>query len=299
MAPRGSVLIGSIESWRIVSDVALAVKLDIRYAAFKNLAVTDRPFRICWFVPPAVHAAATAAGVVAGDWLDATRTTSSDAQFDELAAGQCDAAITAMDNVFAWQRRPGGASLRVVAQVERTTPLTLVARPGVDALAGLRGARILVDAPANGFVVALLAMLDSVGVHVADVVLDAAGGVAERQQALADGRGDATLLGPPFDAMAVEAGMIALTTVQDHEPAYPGQALVVRIDDPAAMARAGRWLAAVHSVLGTDPTLPTSLRPDRDGVDVLLRHRRQLGLPGADDSYDTLVDASLLDGLEG
>jgi ABC-type nitrate/sulfonate/bicarbonate transport system substrate-binding protein len=257
------------------------------------------PFRLWWFVPPAVHAAAVASGAMPEDAVEATRTPSSDAQFDELIAGRCDAAITAMDNVFAWQRRPGGAALRVVAQVERTTPLTIVAGPGFATLTDLRGASLLVDAPANGFVVALLAVLDRAGVRPDEVHLVAAGGVAERRQALVDGRGDATLLGPPFDAMAVGAGMVALSTVQEHEPAYPGQALVVRTDDARAVERARRWLTAASSVLGTDPSLPTSLRPDASGVDVLLRHRAALGLPGAGDTYDTLVDGSIVDVLEG
>lgn len=273
--------------------------LDIRDGAFKNPPVIDDPLRLWWFVPPAIHLAAVERGTLAEDSVDATRTTSSDAQFDELAAGRCDAAITAMDNVFAWQRRPGGASLRVVAQVERTTPLTLVARRGIATLSDLGDANLLVDAPGNGFAVAMLAILDTAGARPADAQLTPAGGVAERLQALIAGSGEATLLGPPFDAMAVEAGMVAVTTVQQHEPDYPGQALVVRTDDQVAMARTGRWLAAVHAVVNTDPALPASLRPDAEGVAVLLRHRDRLGLPGADDTYDTLVDTSLLDGLEG
>lgn len=261
--------------------------------------MTDGTFRVWWFVPPAIHTAAVARGGLDESSVEATRTPSSDAQFDELVTGRCDAAITAMDNVFAWQRRPGGAALRVAAQVERTTPLTLVVRPGVTTLGELRGRSLLVDAPGNGFAVALLALLDAAGVGAESVHLDVAGGVAERQATLVTGRGDATLLGPPFDAVAVEAGMVALTTVQEHEPAYPGQALVVRIDDAVAMERAGRWLATVHPVVGAAPSLPDSLRPDPAGVDVFLRHRARLGLPGAGDTYESLVDTVFLDALEG
>jgi hypothetical protein len=288
------------QTWGLSVDrVSDARILTFRYDAFKNLAVSDEPLRLWWFVPPPVHLAAVAKGLVTDAMVIGTRTTSSDAQFDELVARRCDAAITAMDNVFAWQHRPGGASMRVVAQIERTTPLTLVARPGIATLADLRGRTVLVDAPGNGFVVALLALLGSVGVGAGDVHLDVAGGVAERQQALVGGRGDATLLGPPFEAMAVEAGMVALTTVQEHEPAYPGQAVVVRSDDVVAMSRTRRWLGAMAAVLGSDPAFPASLRPEREGVAVLLAHRARLGLPGADDTYETLVDSSLLDGLEG
>jgi hypothetical protein len=39
---------------------------------------------------------------------------------------------------------------------------------------------------------------------------------------------------------------------------------------------------------------PESLVPARAGVELLIRQRREVGLPGADNTYETLVDTSLL-----
>jgi ABC-type nitrate/sulfonate/bicarbonate transport system substrate-binding protein len=279
------------------------------------------PLRVRWFVEPALQRVGEVLGTVDGGMLEVARTGSSDEQFDGLVSGEADVAVTSMDNVFAWQRRPDGAALRIVAQIERTTPLTVVGRPGYERLEQLRGARILVDATENGFVVALLALLDSVGVGRSEIQLIGTGGVTERCRALLDGEGDATLLGPPFEAIAVGEGMGAITTVQRHEPDFPGQGvtMLMRRRD---IAPTRRWLGALRDTLAAasdrvstlaaltaadvDPAvsatlvdaLPSSLRPDRRGVDVLIAHRQRLGLRGATDTYDSVVDTSLLDHRE-
>ena len=106
---------------------------------------------LMWFAPPAVVLAAQGLGLPGADVIKSTATRGSDEQFDKLVAGECDAVITAMDNVFAWNRRPGPGDFRIVAQIERTTPLAVVARPNIRSMAELKGTSLLVDAPGNGF----------------------------------------------------------------------------------------------------------------------------------------------------
>lgn len=273
--------------------------------------------KIMWFAPPAVALAAQALALPGADDIVSTRTRGSDEQFDALVHDDCDAVITAMDNVFAWNRRPGPRDFQIVAQIERTTPLVVMARPGIASLADLKGADLLVDAPGNGFVVALLALLKGAGVAREDYRLVEAGGVKERLDALLAGRGDATLLGPPFDQMAKQAGQCELARTQDHFPAFPGQGLVVR---RGALARfessLSRWLQAIDGacrqaasqpqavaealarLTGLDTAavaalqrgIPDSLKPDPVGVELLIAMRRDLQLPGADDRYADLVD---------
>lgn len=276
--------------------------------------------RLQWFVPSPLAVVADAWQLAAGVALQAERNPSSDAQFEALAAGRVDAVVTAMDNVMDWNLRAGPQDLCIVAQLERTTPLTLVGQRGRVGVEGLRGARILVDAPRNGFIVALRALLAEHGIGPDAFSLDLVGGVKERFDALMAGRGDATLLGPPFDAMALQAGFSRIASVQEHYPAFPGQGLVVsaraighlrpalsawlgaldtarkRIagePDAArlALTQAGFPAPAVDAMLRT--TVDT-LRPDRAGVDLLIAQRRLTGLPGADTHYDVLVDASVL-----
>ncbi|MFY9812139.1 ABC transporter substrate-binding protein [Aquabacterium sp.] len=275
--------------------------------------------RVQWFVPPAVVVVATALGEVDRDAVTGVLNPSSDEQFSALVDQRADAVVTAMDNVFAWNRRAGPADFCIVAQVERTTPLQLIARPDVGGFAALRGGVVLVDAPGNGFVIALRALLAKVGLQPDDYQLKSAGGVKQRLDALLSGQGCCTLLGPPFDQMALRAGMVQLATVQQHWPAFPGQGLVMRravID--STRARLASWLGGLdaarqrlavceplaHQALAdagypTDPLNlsamlpPPALRPDREGVELLVEQRRQLGLPGGDDHYPSLVDLSI------
>jgi ABC-type nitrate/sulfonate/bicarbonate transport system substrate-binding protein len=273
-----------------------------------------------WFVPPAIAVLADSWGLTAADMPRASRNQSSDEQFERLREGEIDAAVTAMDNIMDWNRRAGPQDFRIVAQVERTTPLSLMARAGRTGLQDLRNANILVDAPDNGFVVALRHMLAEAGLESGSYRLTPSGGVKERFDALASGKGDATLLGPPFDVMGVQAGLVRLARVQDRHPDFPGQGLVVRASAIERLRPAlTRWLAGLTKACAymrsnedgarkvlTDAGLPAvaahamlaaapeTLVPARAGVELLIRQRREIGLPGADNSYETLVDTSLL-----
>lgn len=272
--------------------------------------------RVMWFVPPPI---AILAKSLEPDAVKGALNRSSDEQFDALVSGSADAVVTAMDNVFAWNRRAGPGDFQVVAQLERTTPLTLVGSKAGD-LSDLRGAEILVDAPENGFVIALRAMLADAGIPPQAYSLREAGGVKARFDDLMAGIGDATLLGPPFDSMALTLGRTMIARVQDAYPKFPGQGLVVRHNTLIRRLPQFRaWFEALESArkqaeavpdaasiviaaAGFEPlaaaamvnNLPHSLRPDREGVDLLVRHRQRLGLPGGDDTYETLVNETLL-----
>ncbi|MFS2162551.1 ABC transporter substrate-binding protein [Variovorax sp. Varisp62] len=273
-----------------------------------------------WFVPSPLAVAAEAWALTSSIELHAQRNPSSEAQFEALASGQVDAVVTAIDNVMDWNLRAGPQDLRVIAQLERTTPLTLVGRRDLAALEDLRGATLLVDAPRNGFVVALRAMLAERDITSDAYALEMVGGVKERFDALVAGRGDATLLGPPFDVMAFEAGLSRLASVQALYPEFPGQGLVVSARQLHRLRPAlSSWLAELDRArqhMGADPdaarqalaregfpapaveamlsTTPVSLCPDRVGVELLITQRRKAGLPGADTTYEQLVETSVL-----
>ena len=276
--------------------------------------------RVLWFVPAPLAVVAEALQLTTTVTLQAERNPSSDAQFEALASGQVDAVVTAMDNVMDWNLRPGPKDLILVAQLERTTPLTVVGQKGREKLDDLRGATILVDAPRNGFVVALHAMLAAQGIRPDEYTLESVGGVKERFDAMVAGRGDATLLGPPFDAMVLQAGLNRIAGVQERYPAFPGQGLVVSAGALERLRPAlSAWLRGLESArqrMGSDPdaarqalTLagfpasavdslariaPATLHPDRAGVELLIEQRRSAGLPGADTTYQKLVDSSVL-----
>lgn len=274
--------------------------------------------KVIWFVPPVIAGAADRAGLsaAAGVSAEGALTRSSHEQFEALRDGRMDAAVTAMDNVILWKRRPGGSDLRIVAQIEANTGISLFARPDFTSVAQLAGRRVLVDSPHNGFVVVLRAMLADAGAAWGDCEIIEAGGVKERFDQLASGAGDATLLGPPFAEMAEAKGLRRLCDADVTYPGFPGQGLVVRqslID--ARGAELASWLGALERARAAcfaDPAgtatalaagglpMPVAARlagfvgeallPSRGGIDLLLGQRRRLGLPGSDETYENLVD---------
>lgn len=272
---------------------------------------------ITWFVAPPLVLLAEGMGCAA---FQGSRCTSSDEQFESLVDGRCDMAITSMDNVFAWSRRGQGAAFCVAGQIERTTPLTLVGSGAIQTLADLRGASILVDAPGNGFVIALMALLQDQGLVPGGYRLQQSGGVKERCDSLIAGQGDATLLGPPFDAVAMAAGHRRLAKIQDAYPDFPGQGIVVRRDRLARRRDALRaWMrqldaARIHAAAQPGSAmkrlqdhgysagaaraalanLPLDLGPDPVGVELLIQHRKNLHLPGGEDHYQEIVSLELL-----
>ncbi|MCK6212113.1 ABC transporter substrate-binding protein [Georgenia sp. EYE_87] len=250
--------------------------------------------RQLYFVPPVPLLIAEELGLLATAGLDleSRRTRSSAEQLDGLRSGEVDVAVTAMDTVFVWNEH--GADVRIVAEVERTTPLGVYATPGHRALADLDGARFAVDALTNGFAI-IARTLASAGIRPTYVEI---GGVTERLDALVAGAADATLLGPPLDRLAERAGMVRLASANDAFPALPGQGLVVRARcEPQEQAALDVYLGVLEAAVRA-----TESMSDREGVTILERH----GFPAraAADVWttrprSTVVDADGLALLEG
>lgn len=271
--------------------------------------------RVMWFVPPAVEMISAALRDASALSIEGRRNTSSDEQYYALCEERVDAVVTSIDNVLHWNQRTGPCDFCVVSQIETTTPLSLVVSADVMSTEQLRGKRILVDAPENGFVIALKSLLfEAAGLRDGDYELVPIGGVRERYEALLTSQGSATLLGPPFDALAAQQGLSTLATIQQAYPSFPGQGVVTRREFVDKTPALGRWLDSLQlavNVAANRPelvkeiverqglpqaashalcfTFPETLVPNRDGIELLIHQRSQLNLPGADSTYDGIV----------
>jgi ABC-type nitrate/sulfonate/bicarbonate transport system substrate-binding protein len=310
----------------MIRYVAFAITEAVSLGSRAAREVVDRvrahqmeKLEIIEFVPPAAEALAGALGYFdeASLTVQTTRTRSAPEQRNRLLAGEFDAGLTAIDNLIAWNA--DGADLMLVAQVERTTVLDLVARAGTRSFDELAGARFAVDSPVTGFSIVLRAMFAKHGIHIGDDQLVAAGAIAERLEAIRSGRADAALLGPPWSQEAVASGMVRLATVESEFPNFPGIGLAVR------RTRIGLVRSALSAYLracskaaawARDPThrdealallvdagfppqgagaildvVPPSLTPVMDGVRLLYNMRRQLRrLPMSAPDVEELVD---------
>lgn len=274
--------------------------------------------RVMWFVPPAIAVAASWQASP-GLRLESSTTQSSDEQYQKLCDGAVDAVVTSIDNVLHWNQRQGPTDFVVVAQIETTTPLQLIGSSKLLIPSDLVGTNLLVDAPENGFVIALRALLQQVGIGNEEYSLTPVGGVRERFAALTEGQGDATLLGPPFDTMAVQRGFSHIATIQDVFSNFPGQGLVIRKSVSQANEALRTWIQMLRASLTTLPndtgkligsleslglppeavtalvnTFPITLIPSRDGIELLIGQRALLGLAGANVTYEQVVDCSFL-----
>jgi ABC-type nitrate/sulfonate/bicarbonate transport system substrate-binding protein len=161
--------------------------------------------------------------------IDAQLTVTVDSKqvFSGMMAGTYDVAITALDNILAYQEGQG--------QVKFDPPsdffgfmgsddgfLSLVASPQVKTVADLKGKTISVDSMSNGFSFALREILARNGLAETDVQWALAGGTDRRFAALMEGQHAATMLRAPFDLQAKNRGFNQLATTRDVIGPYMG-----------------------------------------------------------------------------
>jgi hypothetical protein len=101
-----------------------------------------------------------------------------------------------------------------------------------------------VDVPTSGFAVAMYALLDELGLDRAAVELAALGSTPRRQEALLEGRCDATMLNAGNELAAEEAGCTALARVADVCAPYVGT--VVCVEGPRHHEAASRLADALR-----------------------------------------------------
>jgi ABC-type nitrate/sulfonate/bicarbonate transport system substrate-binding protein len=156
--------------------------------------------------------------------LTLTPTPGSVYQFQHLSAGDFDIALTAIDNVIAYDEGQGQAPLPKPADFVAVCGtddgfLHLYGRPEIKSYADLRGKSLAVDAPTTGFAFVLRTMLERNGLREGDYTLTPLGGTPQRFEKLLAGETAATLLSTPFDLLAGAKGCTNLgdaSTVLGH-----------------------------------------------------------------------------------
>lgn len=148
-------------------------------------------------------------------------------QLTQLIAGAFDVAITAMDNVVAYQEGQGEAPVGGEPDLFAFMGgddgfLRLVVRSEVRSYADLRGRTLSVDALTTGFAFVLRKMLARGGLEEGAYTLVSAGGVRERWEALKAGAHAGTLLLTPFELLAESAGFRRLGDAVDALGRYQG-----------------------------------------------------------------------------
>lgn len=157
-----------------------------------------------------------------------TYTTGSAPQIVGLVHGDYDLIQTAPDNVINAVNNPAAFSLDPASRPDiviltggSVGPLSIIARPDLRSFEDLRGALCGVDNPTSGFAIVLRDMLARNGLILErDYTFTVAGSTAARLDALASGAIAATILYPPYDAIAAARGYSVLAVSTSYYPAY-------------------------------------------------------------------------------
>jgi len=169
-----------------------------------------------------------------------TPTPNSVYQLTNLIAGKYDIAMTAIDNVIAYQEGQGEVAvpqkpdLFAFLGVNSGGRFNLMVIPDIKSFADLKGRELAVDALTTGYAFVLREMLRKGGLKPEDYKLVSAGGSRGRWQGLQEKKFAGTLLNPPYDGMAEAAGFKRLASSSEAVGRYQGSVGATRRDWAAA-----------------------------------------------------------------
>jgi ABC-type nitrate/sulfonate/bicarbonate transport system substrate-binding protein len=156
----------------------------------------------------------------AGLKLTLTPTPNSVALVRALLSGEQDIALSAFDNIVAYQEGQGEVALDEAPDLfafmafSRGT-LRLVVKPEVKSYAELRGKTLGVDAIATGYSMALVKLLQLGGLAPGDYALESVGGTAMRAEALMQGKIAGTMITSPLELAPEAQGCRRLANAVD------------------------------------------------------------------------------------
>jgi ABC-type nitrate/sulfonate/bicarbonate transport system substrate-binding protein len=225
--------------------------------------------------------------------VNLTPTPGSEYQLKSLIEGKFDIAITAIDNVIAYDEDQGEASVGVkpglvVVMGGDNGFLRLVTAPEITSYDALKGKTLTVDARTTGYAFVLEKMLQLGGLHERDYELEKAGGVLARFDDLMQRKHAGTLLLSPFEVSAEARGFHVLGSAID---AFGGhyQGLVTAVRREWAEQHARELVGYIRGYLAGlawlyDPN-------NKDAAIALLRDQvPQMSADVAAKSYDILLD---------
>ena len=149
-----------------------------------------------------------------------TPTPNSVYQMQNLAAGKFDIALSAVDNLVAYNEGQGEAPLSEPPDFfafmgGQYGAVRLVAQPDIKSIAELKGKSLAVDAATTGYSFVLKKILQQGGLAESDYTIERLGGTAARAEALMQGKTAATILTSPLEIVPEARGYRRLANAVD------------------------------------------------------------------------------------
>jgi ABC-type nitrate/sulfonate/bicarbonate transport system substrate-binding protein len=283
---------------RIIASVTLAVLVVISLAgatgrvaaqALEPVSVIVFPGGFNWPIWVAQEKGYFAQG---GIEVKLTPTPSSVFQLTNLIEGKFDIAVTAIDNVIAYDEGQGEASVSrqpdlFVFMGGDNGLLSLAVLPEIKTYQDLKGKTLSVDAMTTGYAFVLFDLLKRNGLETSDYNVVKAGGVVERWEGLKERRHDGTMLIAPFDVLAKANGLNVLQYAIDAYGEYQGVSGATRrswaAENPKKL---NAYIRGYRDGLGWlfDP------QNKEEAIAILRRNLPQLSRDLANQSYGVLVN---------
>jgi ABC-type nitrate/sulfonate/bicarbonate transport system substrate-binding protein len=224
--------------------------------------------------------------------IDLIHTVNSVDQMTGLIDGAFDIAMTAIDNVIAYNEGQGEAPTRskpdlVGVMGSSSGFLSLIVAPHIRSFEDLKGTTLSVDAMTTGYSFTLRRLLAMRGLTEDDYQLVKVGGMKERFEALIRNEQVGTLMVPPFTLMARDRGFNELTPVLSVLKHFQGGVAAARRD----------WLKThpeeiVGFIRGNLAALQWLYEPANktEALDIFAAHMKNASASSAEQSYAVLLD---------
>ena len=211
-----------------------------------------------------------------------------------LYSGKYDLALTAIDNIIAYDEGqgeapdvPANAGFIALFGVDNGM-LSVMAKSDIGSIKELKGKTFSVDAMTTGFAFTQREMLKRNGMTDADVNWVKVGGGAQRLEALLKGEQDATLLNSPLDLAAESKGYKRLIRITDELGAYQGIVGAARRDH--AEKNRTTIIAFIRGFKASVDWLADPAHKD-EALSIFMSRMKGMERPAAEKAYLVLTDA--------
>jgi ABC-type nitrate/sulfonate/bicarbonate transport system substrate-binding protein len=193
-----------------------------------------------------------------------------DAVTERLRDGRVDLAYGITEHVIL--DREGGGSLTIIGGNVNKLPFSLIARPEIRDISGLRGKVIGVSSLEAGSSSLVMKLLAARGLtYPGDYTLRAVGPILARWELLQSGEIVAGLLGAPLDSVAIDAGFTVVCDPRVEVPDFQFTSLNVdahwAVENEALLVRFLRAFVGAHAWFYENPEASTRIAAIETGVE--------------------------------
>lgn len=222
-----------------------------------------------------------------------TNTPSSVAQITGVLEGKFDIAMTALDNIVAYQEGQGEVALAAPPDLFAfmggiSGTLRLLVQPNIKTYADMKGKILGVDAANTGYALMAYKLLAMNGVNPADYRIERSGGTLNRVNLMMQGKIDGTAVTTPLDIVPLAKGYRMLGDAT--RDVGPYQRIIGAARRSWAAQNSDRLVAYIRAYAAAIDWLRQNVNRD-EAVDIYVKHVPNASREVAWIAYDSVVNS--------